>query len=105
IVTTFASAGYHAANTALLAQPIETNTAFADVPQDEIRDLIRRADAPDAEAIAVICTNFPAAWLVAELEAELGKPVFDSTLLAGWGGLRLAGAPRRIPGWGRLFEE
>src|SRR5206468_4917060 len=80
IVPTYAAAGYEAAATALLARPIETNHEFAEVPHEEIRQLIRRADVPEAEAIAVICTNFPAAWLVAELEAELGKPVFDSTL-------------------------
>jgi maleate isomerase len=105
IAATYGGAGYDAVNTALLARPIETNRAFAEVPGGEIRDLVRRANAPDAEAVAVICTNFPAAWLVAELETELGKPVFDSTLLAAWAGLRLAGVGTRIPGWGRLFEE
>lgn len=104
IVATYGEAGYDAVNTALLARPIETNRAFAEVPHDEIRDLVRRADAPDAQAIAVICTNFPAAWLVAELEGALGKPVFDSTLLAAWAGLRLAGIATRIGGWGCLFE-
>ena len=104
IVPTFGAAGYECVRSALLDRPIEVNTEFAEVPHDEIRDLIRRADHPDAEAIAVICTNFPAAWLVDELERELGKPIHDSTLLAAWGGLRIAAASTAIPGWGRLFQ-
>jgi maleate isomerase len=105
IAPTYGTAGFECVSSALLAEPIEVNHRFAEVPPDEIRDLVRRADSPSAEAISVICTNFPAAWLVDELEAELGKPVFDSTVLAVWAGLRLAGVADPIPGWGRLAAQ
>ena len=61
------------------------------------------ADRAEAQAISVICTNFAAGWLVAELEAELRKPVFDSTLLAVWHALRLAGIDDSLEGWGELL--
>ena len=39
------------------------------------------------------------------LEAELGIPIYDSTVLAVWKALRLCGVDtRRGRRWGRLFE-
>lgn len=82
---------------------VSVNHAFAEVPQPTIRDLIRRVDHPEAEAIAIVCTNLAGAFLVEELEAELGKPIFDSVLVVLWDALRLAGVDLSIPGWGKLL--
>jgi len=103
IVKTYAAAGLECCGSATLE--ISDNAAFADVSADTIRNLVARADTPDAEAIAIICTNLPAGWLVEELEATHRKPVFDSTLVTIWHALQLAGRCDRIPGWGRLFRE
>ncbi|MCC7104561.1 MAG: aspartate/glutamate racemase family protein [Chloroflexi bacterium] len=103
IIPTFEREGFRCVGQAHLG--ISHNRAFADVPPDAIRALVHAADAPSAEAVAVICTNLPAAWLVEELEAELGKPVFDSTILALWHALRLAGFTEPLQGWGRLMRE
>ncbi len=103
IMRTFETAGFACVSSAHL--DISTNKDFAYVPLPEIRELVRRSDSPEAEAIAIICTNFPAAWLVEDLEAAHGKPVFDSTVLAVWQALRLAGVDAPMEGWGRLLGE
>jgi maleate cis-trans isomerase len=54
--------------------------------------------------VAIICTNLPAAWMVEELEVELGKPIFDSTLVTIWHALRLVGFDEPVAGWGRLLR-
>lgn len=44
--------------------------------------------------------------MVDELERELGIPIYDTVATAVWGGIRQAGGdPKRIQGWGRLFQE
>jgi maleate isomerase len=102
IQATYQRAGFQCVSSAHLG--ISTNWEFAYVDDATIRDLVRRSDSPRAEAIAVICTNFPAAWLVEELEAELAKPVLDSTVLTVWHSLRLLAVDTAIPGWGRLLR-
>jgi len=84
---------------------ISENFAFAELSLDTLRDLIRRADHPEAEAVVVICTNLAAARVVAELEQELGKPIHDSLIVSLWQPLRMLGWDRPIPGWGRLMAE
>jgi maleate isomerase len=103
IVATFAQAGVECCNSATLE--ISDNAAFAEVSPETIRALVERSDAPDAQAIAIICTNLPAAWLIEDLETALQKPVFDSTLVTIWHALRLAGRHETIRGWGRLFRK
>jgi maleate isomerase len=103
IVATYAEAGFQCCNSATLE--ISNNAAFAKVPPDTIRDLVARADTPDAQAIAIICTNLPSARLVEELEATHHKPVFDSTLVTIWHALRLAGRHEPIDAWGRLLRQ
>lgn len=103
IVETFASRGLECSGSATL--DISVNAAFADVPPATIRNLVARADSNAAEAIVIICTNLPAAWLVAELEQTFRKPVFDSTLVAVWHALRLAGVEDALDGWGDLLRR
>jgi maleate isomerase len=58
------------------------------------------------EVIIAVCTNFPAAAVAAELERELGIPVYDTVALGVWKSLRLAGIDTRSAAeWGRLFER
>ena len=101
IVENYTAAGFPCLASAGLN--VSRNHAFAEVPKPMIRDLIRRVDHPEAEAIAIVCTNFPGAYLVEELEGELGKPIFDSVLVVLWDALGLAGLDVPIPGWGKLL--
>jgi maleate isomerase len=57
-----------------------------------IRDLVRAADRASAEAVFVACTNLPTYDLIAELEAELGKPVLTANQVSLWAALRSTGS-------------
>lgn len=103
IVGVYGDEGFRCVSSAHLG--ISTNFAFAEIDLETLRDLIRRADHPDAEAVVVVCTNLAAARLVEELEQELGKPVHDSLVVSLWHPLRMLGWQQPIPGWGRLLRE
>ena len=103
IVEVYGGEGFTCVNSAHLG--ISTNFAFAEVELDTLRDLVRRADHPDAEAIVVVCTNLAAARVVEELEQELSKPIHDSLVVSLWQPLRMLGWQQPIPGWGRLLRE
>jgi maleate isomerase len=103
IVEVYGGAGFACVNSAHLG--ISTNFAFAEVDLDTLKDLVRRADHPDAEAVVVICTNLAAARVVEELEQELGKSIHDSLVVSLWHPLRMLGWQEPIPSWGRLLRE
>jgi maleate isomerase len=103
IIQVYGAAGYTCVASAHLG--ISTNFAFAEVDLDTLRDLVRRADHSDAEAVVVVCTNLAAARVVEELEQALGKPVHDSLVVSLWHPLRMLGWQQPIPGWGRLLCE
>lgn len=71
---------------------------------DAIRRVIREANSPEADCIAVVCTNFAATPLVEEMEGELGKPIIDSIAVTYWKGCRLTGLNPVISGWGKLLR-
>lgn len=66
------------------------------VPYETTADLVRRADTVHAEAVFVSCTNLATYDLVADLEAELGKPVVTANQVTMWAALRVLG--RRATG-------
>lgn len=70
-----------------------------------VASLVRDVAAARPDAITVLCTNFRGAPVVADLEAELGLPIYGSIVTTVWRSLRLARIDsRRIAGWGSLFE-
>lgn len=81
------------------------NWSFATYDEPLIAEMIREVAAAKPDAITVLCTNFRGAGVVAELEKELGIPIYDSVATAVWKSLKLAGVdPRTVRGWGSLFE-
>ncbi len=102
-IKTFGKAGYDAVSHANLGLSVGRDMAY--VPFTEIRDLIRAADSPAAECVVIVCTGLPAAFVVEEMEQELGKPVFDSVLVTAWKGLQAVGATDSIEGWGGLLRR
>jgi maleate isomerase len=101
-IETFQEAGYEAVSYANLGLTSGRHMAY--VPFDEIKRLIQAADSPDAECVVVICTGLPAAFVVEQMEHELGKPIFDSVLVTLWQGLRKLGITTPINGWGELLR-
>jgi maleate isomerase len=81
------------------------NWSFATYDEATVASLVREVATAGPEAITVLCTNFRGAPVVADLETELGLPVYDSVATTIWQSLRLAGIdPSRITGWGSIFE-
>lgn len=101
IAARYAEHGVDCVSTASLG--LSKNTDFAAASEARIRRLIEDAAAGDVHAVAVVCTNVYAAPYVADLEARLGVPVFDSVTATLWHALRVGGAPSAIPGWGELM--
>lgn len=71
---------------------------------DVIRQVLRDADSPQAECIAVVCTNFPATLVLDEMEQELGKPIIDSIAVTFWKACLMAGVTPVMDGWGALMR-
>jgi maleate isomerase len=75
------------------------------LPADDIRAACLRADRPDADALAVVCTGVALADEVESLERELGKPVITSNLAIMYEALRNLGYHDPIAGFGTLLEK
>ena len=81
------------------------NYTFAEHGEAKVAALMREAAAAKPDAIAVHCTNFRGTRAAVPIETMSDTVVMDSIAIALWGTLRAAGAdPRRIRGWGRLFD-
>lgn len=103
IIANYARHGYECAAERHLR--IQDNYSFSEVGTDQLRSMIREVAQAKPDAITVFCTNLRGAPLVAELEAELGIPIYDTISTVVWKSLKLAGAdPKRVRGWGRLFQ-
>ena len=78
---------------------------YASIPPADTEGMIRAVVGAEPEAIAAVCTNLKGAPHAAQIEAESGRPVYDSVAVALWGALALAGVdPSRIGGWGEIFS-
>ena len=81
------------------------NYSFATYDETQIFDLCRAVAADKPDAILIFCTNFRGAGVAEAVEAETGIPVLDSVSTALWRSMQVAGDdPRRIRGWGRIFD-
>lgn len=84
---------------------ISVNWDFSQASEEELTRMAREVAAARPDAIATYCTNLRAAHLAAAWERELGIPVYDSISVVVWKALRLCGVdPRRIRGWGSVFQ-
>jgi maleate isomerase len=72
------------------------------VGYDQVVDIVRAADRPEAEALFISCTNLPTYDIVEPLEQALGKPVITANQVTMWASLRAIG--RRAVGGGRLLD-
>lgn len=70
-----------------------------------VKKLAREVNHPEADAVFLSCTNMKTLPVIAELETELGKPVFSSNVATFWDVMRLMGIKENIKGRGRLLEK
>jgi maleate isomerase len=103
MLETYRDEGFDGVSHAALG--VSVNTIIGATPFDRIRELLRQADSEQAQCLMVGCTNWPATPLIDEMEAALGKPVFDSIAVTLWKALRMVGIQRPIHGWGGLLRR
>ncbi|KAK9470916.1 Asp/Glu/Hydantoin racemase-domain-containing protein [Dipodascopsis tothii] len=103
LVNFYTGLGYDVVKTSQMNE--RANVVFGNTPLERIKELIREADSPEAECIVVACTNWPAALVLEEMEAELKKPIFDSIAVTLWKALKMVGVDAMLPGWGMLMRE
>jgi maleate isomerase len=104
IIANYAASGYDCVAERHLE--LQDNFSFSDVSNDQIRAMVREVAAARPDAITIFCTNLAGAPLVAELEAELGIPIYDTITTVVWKSLQLAKVPTdRLQGWGSLFQR
>jgi maleate isomerase len=84
---------------------IDTDQALAEVPPEQVYDLVRSVDTPEASAIFISCTNFWSVAVIEALEKELGKPVVSAVQASFWHSLEVLGVNGARPGYGSLFER
>jgi maleate isomerase len=85
---------------------VQDNFSFSEVTAEQLRAMTREVAKAKPQAITIFCTNLRGAPLVAELERELGIPIYDTIATVVWKSLQLARVdPRRITGWGGLFQH
>lgn len=100
-VEIFSAAGFEVVGSANLG--IADGFSLASPTRDDMLAVARRAWRADADALLVSCLNMNSQEVVAELEAELGKPVITSTTATLWKLLQTAGLRPGLVGWGRLL--
>jgi len=84
---------------------LSENFSFASVKEPVIARMVRDV-AESCDAVAIVCTNLRGAHLAAELEREIGKPIYDSIAVTIWKCLQLSGFDTgRLARWGQLFRH
>lgn len=85
---------------------IDDNLAYSAIPDATIEAMVARVAEADPQCILTVCTNFPAAHLVARLEQRLGVAIYDSVSIGVWGALRRMGLDTsRGARWGSAFAS
>ena len=103
ILANYRAEGFEIAAEKHLGDP--GNFSFATYSEADILELCRAVATEKPDAITVYCTNFRGARLAPIIEEETGIPVLDSVSTALWKSMQVAGDdPKRIAGWGRLFD-
>ena len=83
------------------------NRAFSLISPEKIESICLKefSDTP-ADALSIVCTNFPGAWKISSLEQKLDTIVYDTINTVVLKSLDMAGIDHtKIKGWGKIFEE
>jgi len=84
---------------------LRDNFSFGEVKPAEIAGMIRAVAADGCDAIVVLCTNMDGAAITEALERELNVLILDSVAVTLWRSMLLARTnPKRLSGWGRIFQ-
>lgn len=72
---------------------LSDNFSFAEITERRIGEMCVEVSGAGPDAIAIVCTNMRGALVGAEVERELGIPVYDSVSTTLWGCLRALEVP------------
>ena len=78
---------------------------MAEISLDEVKDLARAVNRPDADAVFLSCTNLKALPVLDSLEKEFGKYVFSSNIATFWDVMRMLKIKEPVQGRGKLLER
>lgn len=84
---------------------IDTDQALAEVPIEQIYDMVCDLDRPEASAVFISCTNFWSVGAISALEDRLGKPVISAVQASFWHCLDIAGVNGAKEGYGQVFNR
>ena len=84
--------------------PHDTPLELAHIPKSKLCSELRRVDGDDVAAIIQFGANIAMAQVAAEGCRWLGKPVIAVNTATYWHGLRQAGIPDKVQGFGPLLE-
>ncbi len=93
-------------NTISQAEVVGTldNVGQGEMSPDDVFDLGRRADSPQAEALVLSCTDMRSVEAVGRLENGLDKPVVTSNQAMLFQALQMLGISDPVVGYGRLLD-
>ncbi|WP_066289932.1 maleate cis-trans isomerase family protein [Bacillus sp. FJAT-29937] len=82
------------------------NRSFSQVDQGRIEEMIQAVTASPADALSVVCTNFPAVDKVEYYEDKFNIPMYDTINVLMWECLKMVDVdPRTVKGWGKVFSR
>ncbi|RDW86074.1 maleate cis-trans isomerase family protein [Aspergillus mulundensis] len=104
IVKTYKGIGFDASKEQHLG--MSKNTAFADIGEDTLDEMVSEVMKKRVDAVTTFCTNLRAAQRVAHWEKEYGVPVFDTVSTVIWDMLRHCKVDMSVlKDWGLLFTK
>lgn len=82
------------------------NRSFSQVSQERIEEQIKSVTVMPAEALSVVCTNFPAVGKVKYYEEKYKIPMYDTINVLLWECLKMVDIePSVVKGWGKVFSK
>lgn len=81
------------------------NAEIGNLPPDSAFDLGASVDRADADAVVLLCGNWPTKLIIDPLEKRLGKPVLSTNQVSLWAALRLLGHNGPVAGYGALLAH
>ncbi|MGU3576108.1 Asp/Glu racemase [Brucellaceae bacterium C25G] len=84
---------------------IDTDQALAEVPLEEVYQLVREVDHDDATAVFISCTNFRSVGAIEALETAIGKPVISAIQASFWHSAGLVTKDGAKQGYGSLMNK
>ncbi|MBI0579631.1 aspartate/glutamate racemase family protein [Neobacillus cucumis] len=85
---------------------ITHNRSFSLVSQERIEDQIKEVTVSPADALSVVCTNFPAVSKVEYYEEKYNIPMYDTINVLMWECLKMVDIdPNILKEWGKVFSK